>query len=142
MYLCIYNKDKKLYFATVKRLTDKSAFTNPEFKTVVVGYNNKIRSFPFNSEKDLIRIYPELKSDYAGRLFVVENRYKDKVQIKLVVCILNNPLWLKVLDDKDIASDIEEGKCATKTIEINSIDDVKLAEKEFDFSNEFLYSFV
>ena len=45
MFLVIYKKGNKLYFNTVKRLTEKFTVTNEKFETVKLGYNNKIRSF-------------------------------------------------------------------------------------------------
>lgn len=143
MYLCIYKKKTKdsykLYFATTNKLTDKIAITNQEFKTVVLGYKNKIQSYKFNELSDLKRIYPELKEKYAGKIYVIENRYKDKTQIKLVVFLLNNPLWEVGIHERDELNEVDEGKCNTRTIEIESIEDWKLAEKEFDFQSDFIY---
>lgn len=139
LYLCIYKKNNKLYFATTRKLTDRIAITNPEFKTVVLGYKNKIQSWTLNGLSDLQRIYPELKEKYAGKIYVIENRYKDKTQIKLVVFLLNNPLWEVGIHERDEANEVDEGKCSTRTIEIENINDWKLAQQEFDFQSNFIY---
>lgn len=142
-YLCIYKKKSnnghKLYFATTKKLTDKIAITNQEFKTVILSYKNKIQSYRFNELSDLKRIYPELKEKYAGKIYVIENRYKNLTQIKLVVFLLGNPLWEVGLSEIEETNEVEEEKCNTRTIEIESIEDWKLAEKEFDFQSDFIY---
>ena len=139
MYLCIYKRKNKLYFATVKKLTDKIAITNQDFKTVVLGYKNKIQSYVLKGVDDLKRILPELREKYACNLYILENKYSDKTQIKLVIFLLGNPFWEVALCDKEQANDVEEGKCATKTIQIETVEDVKQAEEEFDFKNEFVY---
>jgi len=141
-YLCIYKKKNKLYFATVKRLSDRIGITNQDFQTVVLGYRQKIRSFPLNVTGDLIRFYPELKRDYAGKIYIIENRFKEKTQIKMVMFLLNNPFWEVALHEREEENDVEEGKCSTKSIEIETKEDIELAEKEFDFSDEFVYNFV
>lgn len=139
LYLCIYRKKKKLYFATVRKLSDRIAITNQDFETVVLGNKNKIQSWCFNSLEDLNRIFPELKEKYAGKIYVIENRYKDMTQIKVVVFLLNNPLWEVGIHEKKEENEVEEGKCSTRTIEINNIDDWRMAEKEFDFQSNFIY---
>ena len=139
MYLCIYKRKNKLYFATVKKLTDRIAITNQDFKTVVLGYKNKIQSYVLNGVDDLKRILPDLRGKYACNLYILENKYSDKTQIKLVIFLLGNPFWEVALCDKEQTNDVEEGKCATKTIQIETVEDVKQAEEEFDFKNEFVY---
>lgn len=143
MYLCIYKKKTKdsykLYFAVVKKLTEKVAITNQEFKTVVLGYKNKLQSYVLNDLKDLKRILPELREKYACNMFVLENRYKDKTQIKFVIFLLGNPFWEVAVCNKDEENDVEEDKCSTRTIQIENIKDWKLAESEFDFSSDFIY---
>lgn len=143
MYLCIYKKKTKdsykLYFATTNKLTDKIAITNQEFKTVVLGYKNKLQSYVLNDLKDLKRILPELREKYACNMFVLENRYKDKTQIKFVIFLLGNPFWEVAVCNKDEENDVKEDKCLTRTIQIENIKDWELAESEFDFSSDFIY---
>jgi hypothetical protein len=139
LYLCIYKKNNKLYFATTRKLTDRIAITNPEFKTVVLSYKNKLQSWTLNGLSDLQRIYPELKEKYAGKIYVIENRYKDMTQIKVVVFLLNNPLWEVGIHEKKEENEVEEGECSTRIIEINDIDDWRLAQREFDFQSNFIY---
>lgn len=143
MYLCVYKKKTKdsykLYFAVVKKLTEKVAITNQEFKTVVLSYKNKLQSYVLNDLKDLKRILPELIEKYACNMFVLENRYKDKTQIKFVIFLLGNPFWEVAVCNKEEENDVEDEKCSTRTIQIENVDDWKLAEKEFDFSSDFIY---
>lgn len=143
MYLCIYKKKTKdsykLYFATVKKLTEKVAITNQEFKTVVLSYKNKLQSYVLNGLNDLKRILPELKEKYACNMYVLENRYKDKTQIKFVIFLLGNPFWEIAVCNKEEVNDVEEDKCSTRTIQIESIEDWKQAEEKFDFSSNFIY---
>lgn len=139
-YLCIYKKGNKLYFAYTDKLTEKVAITNHEFKTVVLGYKNKIQSYVLNGVEDLKRILPELREKYACNLYILENRYSDKTQIKLVIFLLNNPFWEVALCNKEQTNDVEEGKCSTRTIQIENIKDWEQAEEEFDFESSFVYN--
>jgi hypothetical protein len=139
MYLCIYKKKNKLYFSTVNKLTEKVAFTNPEFQSVIVGYKQKIDSYKINSLDDLARIMPELKAKYAGRIYILENKYQDKTQIKVVIFLLGNPFYELGLFEREEANDVEEGKCSTRTIQIENNGDWLQAENEFDFKADIGY---
>ncbi len=139
MYLCIYKEKNKLYFSTVNKLTEKIAFTNPEFQSVIVGYKQKIDSYKINSLGDLARIMPELKAKYAGRIYILENKYSDKTQIKVVIFLLGNPFYELGLFEREEANDVEEGKCSTRTIQIESNEDWTQAENEFDFKADIGY---
>ena len=139
LYLCIYKKNNKLYFATTRKLTDRIAITNQDFKTVVLGYKNKIQSYVLNGVDDLKRILPELRQKYACNMYILENKYSDKIQIKFVIFLLGNPFWEVALCDKEQPNDVEEGKCSIRTIQIETAEDVKQAEEEFDFTDYFVY---
>lgn len=139
LYLCIYKKKNKLYFATTRKLTDRIAITNQNFETVVLGHKNKIQSYVLNGVDDLKRILPELIQKYACNMYILENKYSDKTQIKFVIFLLGNPFWEVALFDKEQTNDVEEGKCSTRTIQIETVEDVKQAEEEFDFTDYFVY---
>ena len=98
MFLVIYKKGNKLYFNTVKRLTEKFTVTNEKFETVKLGYNNKIRSFKFDGWEDFKRIREELRK-YSLRMYVACVRYPNKREIKLVLELMKNPFYNIMIEE-------------------------------------------
>lgn len=137
MFLVIYKKGNKLYFNTVKRLTEKFTVTNEKFETVKLGYNNKIRSFKFDGWEDFKRIREELRK-YSLRMYVACVRYPNKREIKLVLELMKNPFYNIMIEECEAVNpDIEEGNMGIKVIELWDESDWKFAEKEFNFSSDF-----
>lgn len=137
MFLVIYKKGNKLYFNTVKRLTEKFTVTNEKFETVKLGYNNKIRSFKFDGWEDFKRIREELRK-YSLRMYVACVRYPNKREIKLVLELMKNPFYNIMIEECEAVNpDIEEGNSGIKVIELWDESDWEFAEKEFNFSSDF-----
>lgn len=137
MFLVIYKKGNKLYFNTVKRLTEKFTVTNEKFETVKLGYNNKIRSFKFDGWEDFKRIREELRK-YSLRMYVACVRYPNKREIKLVLELMKNPFYNIMIEECEAVNpDIEGGNTGIKVIELWDESDWKFAEKEFNFSSDF-----
>lgn len=134
MFLVIYQRKNKLYFSTVNKLTDKLTVTNEKMETVKLGYRNKIRSYAFNGWDDFKKIYPELKERFALRILFLENRFKEKTQVKFTVMLLNNPFMDVVIKEFDEDNGVPNDEVASKAIEVFDVSDVHLAEQEFRFN--------
>lgn len=139
MYLVIYGIGDKRYFGFVKRLDEKISMTNENFETVVLSKKQKIKSYKFDSFEDFKRVIPELKK-YGFRMYVVRtfDMEDKKERIKFFAELMRNPFYNMVIEERDIDFSKDLNKNEDKIIELFSLEDWYLAEKEFDFKSDFV----
>lgn len=136
MYLCLYRKGKKYYFNLSKKLTEKFSVTNQNMDTVILGYKQKFKSFVFNGWDDFKRIKSELKK-YGLRMYVAEVKASDKTFVKLIIELMNNPLYQIVLAEREETNEVSDDETGNvRLIELFKADDWDYAEKEFNFTSE------
>lgn len=139
IYLCIYKKAEKLYWATVSKLTERIHITNEKMETVQLGYFNIYKHYRLNDFNDLKEILPELRKKFGLSIYILENKYSHMTQIKLIMILLGNPFYQMALEDKNIPNpELEEGKFSVRTIEIKDTHDWISAEVEFGFKSDFV----
>ena len=108
MYLVIYKKGKKLYFNTVKKLTERFLITNQNFETVKLGYRNKIASYKFDGWEDFKKVKEELKK-YGLRMYVAEVKSSTNTMIKFVCELMGNAFYNMAVKDTEETNEIPEG---------------------------------
>lgn len=137
MYLILYKRKNKLYFNYAQKLTDRFTVTNEKFETVKLGYKDKIKSYKFNSWDDFKLIRDELKQ-YGLRMYIAEVKLTDKTQIKLVIELMNNPLYVIVLVENEAQNDdIIDGETGIRVVELFDKSDWDYAQEQFCFESDF-----
>lgn len=136
MYLCLYKKGKKYYFNVVKKLTERFSITNQSMDTVILGYKQKFKSFTFNGWDDFKRIKSELKK-YGLRMYIAEVKAVDKTFVKLIIELMNNPLYQIVLAEREEINEVSDDESGNvRLIELFKSEDWDYAESEFNFTSE------
>lgn len=137
MYLIVYKKGDNLYSQIANKVTDKYDYLNEKFERVRLNYRHKIASFNMDSLDDLKKNIVEL-AKFKLRIWIAELKFKDKTQITVRMDLLNNAFYGAVLAEREEKNEIlEDGKVATRIIQISSLDDYIEAEKEFKFVSTF-----
>ena len=139
MYLAIYAIGNKRYFGFLKKLSDKITMTNENFETVALTKKERIKSYKFDSFADFKRVIPELKQ-YGFRMYVIRTiDIKDKKEsIKFFAELMRNPFYNLIIEERGLKEIPEFNEETSKIIELKTIDDWYLAEKEFDFKSDFV----
>ena len=139
MYLVIYGIGDKRYFGFLKKIDEKLTMTNEKFETVVLSKKQKIKSYKFDSFADFKRVIPELKK-YGFRMYVVRTiDIKDKKEsIKFFAELMRNPFYNLIIEERELKEIPEFNEEENKIIELKTVDDWYLAEKEFDFKSDFV----
>jgi uncharacterized protein (DUF2164 family) len=135
MYLAIYRKNNKLYFNTVKKLTETFYITNQNFDTVKLGYKNKIESYKFNNWDDFKKIKENLKK-YGLRLYVAEVKSKTNTMIKFVCELMGNAFYNMAVKDTEEENDVDDNG-SVRVVELWDKTDWEYAEEQFNFSDDF-----
>ena len=135
MYLAIYRKNNKLYFNTVKKLTETFYITNQNFDTVKLGYKNKIESYKFNNWDDFKKIKENLKK-YGLRLYVAEVKSKTNTMIKFVCELMGNAFYNMAVKDTEEENDVDDNG-SVRVVELWDKTDWDYAEEQFNFSDDF-----
>lgn len=138
MFLIIYKRGSKRYFNLSKKLTDSFTVTNEKMETVKLGYKQKMRSYRFDGWEDFKKIRDELRSLYGLRMFVAEVKLPDKTHIKLVIELMNNPLYSLVLKETEEKNEVPEGDTGIRLVELFEPSDWNYAKDEFKFESDFI----
>lgn len=136
MYLVIYKKGKKLYFNTVKKLTERFLITNQNFETVKLGYKNKIASYKFDSWEHFKKVKEELKK-YGLRMYVAEVKSPTNTMIKFVCELMGNAFYNMAVKDTEETNEIPEGDEGIRIVELWDKTDWDYAQEQFGFESDF-----
>ncbi|MBO7733106.1 MAG: hypothetical protein J6S67_11150 [Methanobrevibacter sp.] len=138
MFLCLYRHGNKHTFLLTPNVRESFKTLNERVESVKWTAKDKFASYPFNSWEDFRNIKEKLQP-YGLRMYVAECKAVDKTYWKLIIELMNNPLYQMVLSEREEKNEIDttDEMANVRIIELWDKSDWDYMEKEFGIKSDF-----
>ena len=140
MFLCLYRHGNKHTFLLTPNVRESFKTLNERVESVKWTAKDRFASYSFNSWDDFKSIKDNLKQ-YGLRMYVAECKAVDKTYYKLIIELMNNPLYQLVLheipaNNPEMENNADE-TAGVRLIELFDKTDWDYMEKEFGIKSDF-----